>query len=246
MDDIKRGIKRFPLLPLLAGLSLAVGFLVPPVFELAQKPVSRHKHVNLERTAVVIVVATISWCAVAMLVRGRWPSRPLTITRPKALQFGLRAVFAVMTVTAVVLAVSRALDMPWACAVVVALVLAIAGWSLTGDWPQRARVATLLACTYFPFTWMIAFNRPFGYSSGLAVNLPMGPGILWGVLLSALGRLSLGAEGVGKLAIVFVILQLLVGAWLAWRGGKLFATYLVLALVSSSLSSLVLHVLYRA
>ena len=37
-----------------------------------------------------------------------------------------------------------------ASAVVVALVVAIAGWSLTGDWARRARVATLLdaACGY--------------------------------------------------------------------------------------------------
>jgi hypothetical protein len=239
-------IRRFPLLPLLTGLSLVMGFMVPAIFELAQKPASRNRFAKMEQTAVAIAVATAVWCAVAGFLGGRRAKPSPAATTPRAMQFGLRAVFVAVTLTAVVLAVARALDMHWGSAVTLALVVAIAAWSLTGDWPLRARIGTLLACTYFPFTWMIAFNRPFGYTSGLVVNMPLGPGILWGELLRGLAQLSGGADRVANLAIVFVMLQLLVGAWLARRGGKLYATYLVLALASSSLSSLVLHVLYRA
>jgi hypothetical protein len=154
----------------------------------------------------------------------------------------LRAIFAVTTVTAVALAMAMLLDAAWSSALVVAVVFAIVGWSVSGDWPIRSRIGALLASLFLPFTWMVAFNVPFGSTSGLAVNIPIAPGILPALLLRGLASV----DEVGKLAVAFVLLQLLIGAWLARRGGALFFAYAVLVLGSSTVNSLVFHVLYRA
>jgi hypothetical protein len=55
-----------------------------------------------------------------------------------------------------------------------------------------------------------------------------------------------GPDEMGVVAGGIVIAELLLGAWLARRGGKLFVAYLLLVMLVSSVSSLGMHALYRA
>jgi hypothetical protein len=232
------------LFPLFAGIGLAIGCIVPSIFELTQELHQRSRHEGLEMAATIAIGATVLLCSGIILGRRNVSSLPATETGPRKHQFGLRAVFAVTTVTAIVLAIAKLLDSHWTNSIVMALAFAIVGWSISGGWPIQSRVGALLASLFLPFTWMVAFNVPFGHTSGLAVNIPIGPGILAAELLRGFANMSV--DEAGNLAFGFVLLQLLVGAWLAQRGGAGFIGFAVLVLASSTLSSLVFHVLYRA
>jgi hypothetical protein len=93
---------------------------------------------------------------------------------------------------------------------------------------------------------MIAFNVPFGRTSGLVTAIPFGPALLPAELIRVLTDASIGPDGSASIAAVIVIGELALGAWLAGRGGKLWLVYLILVLLVSSVSSLGMHAGYRA
>jgi hypothetical protein len=92
---------------------------------------------------------------------------------------------------------------------------------------------------------MVAYNEPFGRTSGLVTAIPFAPAILPAGLIRALTDAG-SPDEMGQIAGLIVIAELLLGAWLARRGGKLFACYLCLILLVSSVSSFGMHALYRA
>jgi hypothetical protein len=235
--------RRLPLLLLLTGGSLAIGLLVPSFYEWTSPLYSSSGHVELERGAAVVLLATIIGCALVMRLRAGEASRTAE-TGGRRLQFGLRGVFAAMTLTAVVFAIIRLLRAPYSVGAVAAVAMAIAGWSLICGGEIRWRMAAMLACMFLPFVWMSAFNVPFGRTSGLALSLPIGPGIVPAELIRAFAGLS--TDAAAKIPAVIVIFQLLIGACLAHRGGKLALIYTLVLLAVSTLSSLLLHALYRA
>ena len=236
---------RLPAFLLCTGISLAFGFVVPSIYELTQERVSHGRHVKLELLALAVVLFTIVVCAVITGLRHK-PAKEQGVAciRPNR-QFSLRQIFLAVSLFAVVFAIAPLLDAPLASVLTGGVAIAIAGWSIViGSWEIRSRVGCLLVNSFIPFVWMIAYNRPFGHTSGLAVNIPIGPGILIAELLR--GVTGFGADDTAKLAGVVVIVQLLIGAWLTRRGGMLSTVYLLLLFAFSSLSSLFLHAMYRA
>jgi hypothetical protein len=161
------------------------------------------------------------------------------------MQFRLWQLFALMTVAAILLAAMKWLDISWASALVAAVALGVLAWSLTQDRRVRSRAAALVAGLFCPLAWMVAYNVPFGRTSGLVAAMPFAPAILPAGVIRALTGGG-GPDEMGLVAGTIVIAELLVGAWLAWRGGKLFVAYLLLVLIVSSVSSLGMHALYRA
>jgi hypothetical protein len=243
MPGLRSFVARFALLPALVGISLVVGFIVPCVFEWGEEPWNRSRYYGLERGAVLALVMTIMATATCTLVRGETVQKPVEQSSTRRLQFGLLGLFVAMTLEAMLFATIPLLKTPIVVALVLAVILAILVWAFTCDWTVRGRVVSLLAIQYLPFAWLIAFNVPFGHTSGLAINIPLCPGILFGELFR--GLVGLDQSIAGTVAIVIVVLQLLIGAWLARRGGKLFIAYAILVLIISSLSSLMIHALYR-
>jgi hypothetical protein len=236
--------KELPLLTLLAGISVAIGFFVPVLFEWGQKPASRSRLPTMERAAIAALVLTIVACALVVWLRKPAGNSPVA-ARPR-LQFGLRGLFAATTVAAVLLAASRWLGVSLSSGLVVAAAFCAVGWSLCQGAAVSWRVGALLACLFFPFVWMIAFNVPFGRTSGLVTAIPFGPALLPAELIRVLTDASIGPDGSASIAAVIVIGELALGAWLAGRGGKLWLVYLILVLLVSSVSSLGMHVGYRA
>jgi len=236
-------IKRLPLFTLLAGISLAIGFAVPVVYEWTQKPPARSRLPAMEQAALVALLLTVVVCPLVAWLRK--PQEP-TAAGPRKLQFNLRALFAATTVSAILVAAARWLDASWSSALVAAVAAIVVGWSFLRDAGVRSRTGSLVATLFFPFVWVIAYNVPFGSTSGLAAVIPIGPAILPAELVRAVLDRSLSPDDMLPIAAMIVIGELALGAWLAHRGGKLLIAYLLLVLLFSSLSSLGMHALYRA
>src|SRR5688572_5192782 len=111
---------RLPTLPLLAGISLAIGLFVPSVFEMAQEPASRHRHDQLELAAVIVLAATTLVCTAVSLLRKRQAEPMREIGPPGNWQFGLLQLFLAITMFAIALAIMPLLELWVASAVIVA------------------------------------------------------------------------------------------------------------------------------
>jgi hypothetical protein len=237
-------ISRLPALPLLAGISLAIGFLVPSVFEMAQKPASQHRHDQLELSAFIVLAATALVCTAVSLLRKRQAAPEHEIGPPGTWQFDLLQLFLAITMFAIALAIMPLLELWVASAVIVALILAITAWAWRSGPSTGARITALLAVMFLPFVWMIAYSVPLGRTSGLIAVIPIAPGILVAELLRGLAGLQ--RDKVESVAAIAVMIQLLMGAWLARQGPRGSLTFSLLVLAASSAGSLLLHILYRA
>ncbi len=239
-------LSRLPLYSLLIGISLAIGFAVPVIYEWTQKPPARSRIPSMERAAIgVLLLTALAVVASAILVKLMQPAEePPTSQRPK-LQFGLRGLFAVTTALALFFAAVRWLDAPWSSGLVAAAAAGAMGWSLSRGAAAAWRLGALLACMFFPFVWMIAYNVPFGQASGLALILPVGPAVLPAEIIRSVLDSSLSPDDMMPVAAVIVIGELALGAWLSARGGRSLLAFLILALIVSTISSLGVHVLYR-
>jgi hypothetical protein len=233
---------RFPLFTLVAGFGLTMGFLVPVAYELMEEPWNRSRLVSLERAAMISALVTCMLCPVAVwLGKGKSAS----VEQKRKIQFRLWHLFAVMTLAAIVLAAAKWLELTWVSALVAAVALGVVAWGLAQDAGMRSRTGALVAGLFCPLVWMVAYSEPFGRTSGLVAAMPFAPALLPAGLIRALAGGG-GPDEMGVVAGVIVIAELLLGAWLAWRGGKLFVAYLVLILLVSSVSSLAMHAMYRA
>lgn len=242
-------VRHVPLFPLVAGIGLTVGFLVPVAFEWTEQPWNRTRLVGMERAAMVTMVVTCAVCALgAFITPTHFAGAPVMTAneQPRKVQFRLWQLFAVMTLTAVLLAVMKWLDVTWASGLVSAVALGVLGWALIHDARVRARAGALVAGMFCPMVWMVLYNAPFTRTSGLVAAIPIAPAILPAALIRALLDSRGGSDQMGMVAGVIVIGEMLLGAWLAWRGGKLFVAYLVLVLLVSSVSSFGMHAMYRA
>lgn len=235
--------RRFPLLTLVAGLGLTVGFLAPVVFEWMQEPWNRTRLVGMEWAAMVSAVAACGLGVLEYWHRRRF-EQAADERRPKV-QFRLWQLFAVMTIAAVLLAVMKWLSVAWASSLTALVAVVVLGWGLFQEPGLQLRASALVAALFCPMMWMVAYNVPLGRTSGLVSAIPFAPGLLPAVLIRAVTYRS-GPDQMGLVAAAIVIGELLLGAWLAWRGGKLFTAYLLLMLLVSSVSSFIMHALYRA
>ena len=244
MPHIGNCLKGLPLFLLCAGISLAYGLLVPTVFNWGLQKAARRSYPILERNALGVIVAT----SVAAILIWLWTNRAQdTCNESKArisLQFGIRQILIAMTLMAVALVAAPFSKPPWLNGFIVVVALIIGIGSFFYEAPVRSRAWSVIAVIFLPFVWMIAYNVPFGPASGLAINLPIAPGVPAAELMrAAVGSERGDAVNVASAALVLVMLGL--GAVLARRGGKLAVAYLAFVLTVSGLSSLALHVVYR-
>lgn len=235
-------VSRIPLFTLVTGFGLTIGFLVPVAFEFAEKPWNRTRLVSMERAAIVTVVLSSVLC-VCLAWLGK--EKPPAAERRQKVQVRLWQLFAVMTVAAILLAVMKWLDISWASGLVTAVALGVLSWAVCQDAHVRSRAAALVAGLFCPMVWMVAYNVPFGRTSGLVTAIPFAPAILPSGLIRAVTS-SGGPDEMGVVAGVIVIAELLLGACLAYRGGKMFVAYLLLVMLVSSASSFGMHALYCA
>lgn len=235
-------LSRIPLFTLVAGVGLTIGFLVPVAFEFAEEPWNRTRLVSMERAAILTAVLSSALCVCLIYLGKQKP--PAAERRPK-LQLRLWHLFAVMTLAAILLAAMKWLDHSWASGLVATVALGVLGWAVCQDARVRSRAAALVAGLFCPLVWMVAYNVPFGRTSGLVTAIPFAPAILPASLVRVVIS-SGGPDEMGVVAGAIVIAELLLGSWLAYRGGKLFVTYLLLVMVVSIVSSFGMHALYRA
>jgi hypothetical protein len=235
-------VDRIPLFTLVAGIGLAIGFLVPVAFEVAEEPWNRTRLISMERAAIVTVALSSVLCVCLAWLGKKSP--PAAERRPKV-QFRLRQLFVVITLAAILLAVMKWLNLSWASGLVTVVALGVLCWALCKDARVRSRAAALVAGLFCPLVWMVAYNVPFGRTSGLVTAMPFAPAILPASLIRIVTSGG-GPDEMGVIAGVIVIAELVLGSWLAYRGGKLFVAYLLLVMVVSSISSFSMHVLYRA
>lgn len=233
---------QIPWLIVAIGVSLAIGFLIPPIYELGLKPASRSKHPGLVRLAVLSLIVTAVFCLVRLSWRRTAPV-PESPSPSPPLQFRLREMFGLTALLAVIFSVMTVTDEDVANGLVAGWVTAVTGWTFWCVPSGRRRLLILLAVIYLPFVWTIAFNEPFGTVSGLAVNIPLCPGILVAELLR--GLIGLDRDAATQMAAVLAMIGIGLGAVLARRGGKTFVCYTLAALASSSFSSFVLQALFR-
>jgi hypothetical protein len=235
-------VNRIPLFTLVAGIGLTIGFLVPVAFEFTEEPWNRTRLVSMERAAIVTVVLCGAIC-VCLVCLGK--EKPLAAEQRPKVQLRLWQLFAMTTVTAILLAVMKRLELSWASGLVTAVALGVLCWSACQDARVRSRTAALVAGLFGPLVWMVAYNVPFGRTSGLVTAMPFAPAILPSALIRVVTS-GVGPDEMGLVAGVIVIAELLLGTWLAYRGGKLFVAYLLLLMLISSVSSFGMHALYRA
>jgi hypothetical protein len=241
-QEFMNAFRRIPLFTLVAGISMTIGFLVPVVFEFTEQPAARSRHPSMEWAAILTVALTCVACVLVAWLSKR-PEQPPD-GRARKLQFGLWKLFVVMTLSAVLLAVAKWLEISWLSALITVLALGVLGWSNYLGPDVRSRAGSLLASLFCPFVWMIAYNVPFRTTSGLAVAIPIAPAILPAEILRRFTS-DVGVDGNVPIAGVIVVGELLLGAWLARRGGKLFVAYLLCVLVASCASTWVMHAGYR-
>jgi hypothetical protein len=157
------------------------------------------------------------------------------------MQFGIRSILIATTLVAVTFAAAPIFNIPnsilnW---IMIAALVAIMGWAFFQRAPVRARMGATLACLFLPFAWIIPYSRPFGHTSGLLEWILISPGLMPSVFLS-----SRHVDD-STWAVVFVMMELVIGIWLARRGGRLALAYTLFILGLSTVSSFGFHVLYR-
>jgi hypothetical protein len=234
-------LQRLPLLPLFICLSLVIGLLIPSIYEFSQELHNRSLHAGLEQLAIFVALLTVAVYLFFAWRREKLGQPASIVVTP--IQFRLRELFIAITFTAVLLALVPLLTRGVASAFVVVLVVATLAWAFRGNVRRRSQTIAILATMFLPFAWIFAVNKPFGHVSGLLPIIPLCPGIFFAELLRNL--LHFSREASAQLAIVFVVVQLLIGIGTVRRGGKLPVVYAVVMLVASSFSSLVIHAMYR-
>ncbi len=233
-------VNRWPLFPITAGIALCWGLMVPTVFEWGQKGAARSRYPEMElAAAIVFLLATI----VTLLVW--WKNRtakdePVAASEPRRMQFSIRKLLIATALAAISLTAARFLHSDWAPWIVGCAIAVPAVWAFRVDRSVRWRMATLVAAMFLPFVWLILYNKPIGYSSGLIQSLPFGPAIFPAILFR-----GTAAELVGPAAIL-VALELLVGTWLSQFNSKANIAYLVFVLLLSCFNAFAMHALYRA
>ncbi len=231
-----------PLCTLMTGTGLAVGLLVPTVFEWTEKPAARSRHTAMDRAALVVIVVTLVVGAIVWSLNR--PKELADVTGPastsKSVQFGIRHILIAMTVVALLIAIGPMIKSVshW---VVVAAGAGILGWSHRIGPVIRSRTGACLAAMFLPFVWIVSVSRPFGPVSGMLTGMVFGPGLI-PALLFRTGNI----DNTTWIAAVVVIVEMAIGFFLARRtGGILITAYIILVLATSTGTSLVFHGLYR-
>ena len=243
--------KRFPQFTLIAGIGLSIGLVIPYLYE----RIGGHSIAPRESLLLTASICTLALTAIAyvfwMRIGPRWEQTLETEKEPDAKeenpaaggksQFGLQRMFAITALIAVALGLGNLFGLAGVCWTVVA---AVAAFAMTLNRDARIRVLTLLAALLLPHAWVIRFSKPFGQVTGMLEHLPIYPGLVPGMLIGVLAKVHHDTSLI--IGGLLVVPMLLAGIVLALRGGKLATVYFVVMLLLSTLSSMLVHVMYRA
>lgn len=246
VTSFNRMIQRLPIFTILTGISLAIGLIIPTIFEWTEKEATRRRHPELELAALTSVL--ISMLIAIIVWFGNRPDarqasgEELKIESATRIQFGIRHVLVATALVAALLAIAPVFELPkpWLFWMMSSVLAAILVWTGLQSKQVRSRMAATLVSLFLPFFWIVPYSKPFGQTSGLLSGIVFGPGLLPAVLLRR-GQIDNSIW----IAMLFVILELGVGIWLARRGGKLALIYTLLILCLSAVTSFGVHALYR-
>ncbi len=244
MSFIQTFIKRLPAFTLYSGTGLAFGLFVPTFVDLQSKQLSRIDFSKLDFAALVVFLITLSISGLIWFFN-KQTKQDEDNDSFVPFQFGIRHVLIATTLTALLVGIIPLLEFDqsnqWqmSCGMLGFLILLI-GWTMFQRADVRPRISSILASLFLPFVWIIAYNQPFGHTSGMLPALLFGPGLVPAMLLR-----QGNPDNAIWLALVFVVVEIGIGVWLAFRGGKLYLTYLTLCLLLSCFTSFVMHALYR-
>ena len=242
-NRLNRIRERFPFLLFFTGTSLAIGIAIPVIYELQQSPYARQSITRLSIASIATLLITLIACALMAWVR-KPRNTQIEIPQQHEHQFNISGILFATTLVAVAIAVTRWLNESFSLGLLGACLLACFSWAFFQSEPVRIRVLVLMVNMFLPFTWVIAFRKPFGSTTGLLIGLLIGPGLLPAEIIRVFISDSRPQDSV-PLAIAFAIVQLGLGMWLAKISGKLSMAYALLALTASSIASFAFHAMYR-
>jgi hypothetical protein len=241
IDESRRPKPPFPVLIILTGIAIIVAMLVPVLFEFTEVALSRRRHTGLKRaalmTGVVTIIVGITWSA----IRRRFPPKFETATPSNRRQFSTFDLIVFTTFVAAFMAVSKIMSWKVASSLIIAVSLAMGIWSCWQSASTRTHIFSLLACLFLPFLWIVPFNKPFGHTSGMYEGFTIGPSLIPVVFVMRDNN-----DAGSAVAAMWVIGELLLGAWLARRAGWKSLIYIVGILGLSSINSFFLYALSRS
>jgi hypothetical protein len=241
--SVREQLNRIPLFTLMAGFSLAIGLLVPTIFEWSESPAARSRHPEMERAALMAIVVALLFAGPFWLLKNpeRETEEALKLVRDKPVQFGIRHLLIAMTLVAILAAgipLIKDVIAPW---VVMGAIAGLSLWAVFLGPVVRSRVGALMSAVFLPFAWIVPYCKPWGHVSGMLEATLFGPGILPALLL-----VRGTPDDSVWIAAILVLIYLGIGFWLARRNGSiLFLVYLSLAFLASAFSSFIFHALFR-
>lgn len=233
---IRETLRKLPFGTLCAGLALFNGLIIPSVYELELVDSS------LERLALVVALLTATVCVLCGVFCETKAAEKHTL-RP--IRFSIRRLLVAISFLAVLMVACRYFEIRTVNCLMAVGVVSIAVWSFTQPSPIRSRVGALLAVTFLPLIWIVAYSVPIGRISGLAECFAWGAGLLPAAFARAFCD-PIGVDNMPAIGACFVACQLALGIYLAIRGGITSVVYTFVVLILSSISSFGLFIGTRA
>jgi hypothetical protein len=236
----QRGIARFPIFQLLIAVSLLVGWFVPGYYDWTGSDQSRPSPLVWQTALGLIVGAIIIWAAlpwirVADEVPGTDQWVQVRFTSRAMFLMTAAVAFVIVAVTKFPMVVSGGL-----CAFAFCYVV----WFWSRYRQHRWQTTALMACIWFPFVWIIAwddFENIFPAILWIAGGMPaFVPAILIGKLFGQ------NPHDVMWLGVLLTGAEMTVGTWIIRLGPRRTMAYLVFVLLMSTFGSFGLNSLIRA
>ena len=151
-----KGLARLPVFPLIIGVSLVVGRLIPAFYDWTGSEQSRPSPLIFQ-TAVGVLLCGIMACLALPWLHIEYD--PPTTNRVAKVQFTIRTLLVMTAVVAVFLVAFRKTPLLAVSGGLhgIALCYVVRFWILFHSF--RWQVASLLACMYFPFAWIIPWSE---------------------------------------------------------------------------------------
>jgi hypothetical protein len=239
MEYLKRLAKRWVFL-LMIGVSVVVGRMIPAIYDWTGTDQSRMSPL-VPQTAAALLVCGLITCL--MLPWLRVEHDPPATDQAGTIQFSLRTILATMAVLGVFLAVFRDTPMFAISGGVHAVVVYYVAQFWILHRPFRWSVASLVACLYFPFAWIVSWSDITLSTEFFLASFGL-PGLFFVVLVGNVLRQNL--KELAWLSMALTSAELLVGVWLIRLGPRRSIAYFVFTLIASIFASFILHALMRA
>ena len=230
---------RLPIFPLMIGVSLGVGLLIPAFYDWTGSDQSRPSPLIFQ-SAVAVLLCGIITCSILPWLKLAYD--PPTNIPYRKFQFKIRSILMFTAVVAVFLVAFNKLPVIAVSGGLYGLALCFVTRYCILFRAFRWPLASLFACMYFPFAWIASWDE-----------LTQAPEMIWMasglptlILAIPIGRLfQQHAQDSAWLSILMAGAELVIGVWLIRLGPKRFVAYLVFVLMVSVFSSFILNALAR-